>query len=65
VVARFGNAICQIAPGTSHAVTLEQRRDATNSLTIEPGGFMLHEWRDGLVSHSIPVGMFEGPYPFY
>jgi Icc protein len=65
VAARFGNAICQIAPGTSHAVTLEQRRDATNSLTIEPGGFMLHEWRDGLVSHSIPVGTFDGPYPFY
>lgn len=65
VTTRFGNAICQIAPGTSHAVTLEQRDDVVNSLTIEPGGFMLHEWRDGLVSHSIPVGPFEGPYPFY
>jgi 3',5'-cyclic AMP phosphodiesterase CpdA len=65
VVVQFGKVICQIAPGTSHAVTLEQRRDAGNSLTIEPGGFMLHEWRDGLVSHSIPVGAFEGPYPFY
>ena len=64
VVTRFGGAICQIAPGVSHAVTLEQRRDATNTLTMEPGAFMLHEWRNGIVSHSIPVGAFEGPYLF-
>lgn len=65
VTTRFGRAICQIAPGTSHAVTLEQRQGATNTLTIEPGGFLLHEWRAGLVSHSIPVGEYMGPYPFY
>ncbi len=61
----FGGRLCQIAPGTSHAVTLEQRRGAGNSLTVEPGGMLLHELRDGaLVSHLIPVGSFAGPYPF-
>ncbi len=64
VVTQFGGAICQIAPGVSHAVTLEQRRDAANTLTMEPGAFMLHEWRNGIVSQSIPVGAFEGPYLF-
>ncbi len=64
VAAMLGGVMCQIAPGTSHAVTLNQTPDAENSLTMEPGGFMLHEWRDGFVSHSIPVGLFEGPYPF-
>lgn len=61
----FAGQICQIAPGTSHAVTLDQREAAGNSLTIEPGGFVLHEWRNGhFVSHLIPVGTFAGPYPF-
>ena len=47
------------------AVTLEQRADTTNTLTVEPGAFMLHELRKkSLVSHHIQVGRFEGPHPF-
>ncbi len=66
VVTEWGGIICQIAPGVSHAVTLEQREGATNTLTIEPGAFMLHEMRESsLVSHHIQTGRFEGPYPFY
>ena len=66
VVMDWGGIICQIAPGISHAVTLEQRANATNTLTIEPGAFMLHEIRDNnLASHQILSGRFEGPYPFY
>lgn len=65
IVALFGRVICQIAPGTSHAVAMDQRTDITNCLTKEPGGFLLHEMRDGLVSHHIPVGQFDGPWPFY
>jgi len=58
--------ICQTAPGTSHAVTLDLREAADNSLTKEPGAFMLHEWRNGgFLSHFIPVGQFDGPHPFY
>jgi 3',5'-cyclic AMP phosphodiesterase CpdA len=64
VTAMFGGVMCQIAPGTSHAVTLNQIHGASNSLTMEPGAFMLHEWRNGFVSHNIPVGRFDGPYPF-
>ncbi|WP_067219565.1 phosphodiesterase [Stappia indica] len=57
--------ICQVCPGTSHAVTLDQRANAGNSLTVEPGAMMLHELRDGvLLSHWIPVGRFDGPHPF-
>lgn len=65
IVALFGRVICQIAPGTSHAVTMDQRIDAPNCLTREPGGFLLHELRGGLVSHNIPVGQFDGPWLFY
>jgi Icc protein len=61
----FSGRLCQVCPGTSHAVTLDQRANAGNSLTVEPGGIMLHEWRDNrFLSHLIPVGRFEGPFPF-
>jgi 3',5'-cyclic-AMP phosphodiesterase len=65
IVKLFGNVICQIAPGTSHAVTMDQRAGAPNCLTMEPGGFLLHEMRYGLVTHSIPIGQFDGPWLFY
>jgi 3',5'-cyclic-AMP phosphodiesterase len=65
VVTKFGNVICQISPGTSHAVTLDQREAAPNCLTREPGAFLLHEWRNGLMTHSIPIGQFDGPWMFY
>ena len=33
----------------------------------EPGGFRIHAWCEGqgLVTHTLPVGQFEGPYPFH
>ncbi|SLN60656.1 3',5'-cyclic adenosine monophosphate phosphodiesterase CpdA [Roseovarius litorisediminis] len=65
IVTLFGDVICQIAPGTSHAVTMDQRVDAPNCLTIEPGGFLLHETRGNLVTHHIPIGQFDGPWLFY
>lgn len=65
IVASFGGVICQIAPGTSHAVTLDQRIDAPNCLTKEPGAFLIHEMRSGLLTHSVPIGQFDGPWMFY
>ncbi|MCB2128235.1 MAG: phosphodiesterase [Rhodobacteraceae bacterium] len=65
IVAPFGSVICQIGPGVSHAVTMDLREGAPNCLTKEPGGFLLHEMRGGIVSHHIPVGRFDGPYLFY
>ena len=57
--------ICQIAPGKSHAVTLDMREDVANCLTKEPGAFFMHEIRGGTFNHSIPVVQFDGPYMFY
>lgn len=61
----FGGAVCQVAPGASHAVTLDQRPQITHTLTREPGAILMHEWRGGgFVSHHIPTGIFDGPHPF-
>ena len=65
IVAPFGSVICQIAPGVSHAVSMDFRKGAPNCLTKEPGAFLMHEVRGGLFTHSIPVGEFDGPYLFY
>jgi 3',5'-cyclic AMP phosphodiesterase CpdA len=65
IVTNFGGVICQIAPGTSHAVTLDMRNDVPNCLTKEPGAFLMHEMRDRILTHSIPVGNFDGPHMFY
>ena len=65
IVAQFGSVICQIGPGTSHAVSMDLREGAPNCLTKEPGAFLLHEIRNGIITHSIPVGQFDGPYLFY
>lgn len=65
ITASFGSVICQIAPGTSHAVTMDLRVGAPNCLTKEPGAFLLHEMRGGIVTHGIQIDRFDGPYLFY
>ncbi|MEP0944319.1 MAG: phosphodiesterase [Rhizobiaceae bacterium] len=65
IVTPFGSVICQIAPGVSHAVSLDQREGAPNCLTKEPGAFLMHEVRSGIFTHTIPVGKFDGPHLFY
>jgi 3',5'-cyclic-AMP phosphodiesterase len=33
---------------------------------VEPPAMLLHHWVEGrgLVTHHVPVGSFEGPFPF-
>ena len=65
IVAPFGSIICHISPGVSHAVSMDQRHRVPNCLTMEPGSFLMHENRNGIFTHTIPVGEFDGPYLFY
>jgi hypothetical protein len=65
IVTSFGGVVCQITPGTWHAVMMDQRVGAPNRLTKEPGAFLLHEMRVGLMSHNISIGDYDGPYWFY
>lgn len=64
VTSMFGSSIGLIAPGTSHAVTLDQRQANPHTLSLEPGGFMLHEWRDGFVSHVVAASFPPDRFPF-
>ena len=64
---RFGGTIASTSPSPSHQVALDLDDHAASRFTMEPPGFQLHLWREGmgLVSHTAAIGEFAGPFPFY
>ena len=67
ITKRFGGTIASTAPSPSHQVALDLADDAVSQFVMEPPGFQLHLWREGegIVSHAVAIGEFDGPYPFY
>lgn len=66
IQARWAGTLASTAPSTAHQVTLDLRADAPESFIMEPPAFQLHHWdaAGGVVSHTMYVGDFAGPYPF-
>ena len=64
---RFGGTIASTSPSPSHQVALDLHDDAASRFMMEPPGFQLHLWREGtgVVSHTVAIGEFAGPYPFH
>ena len=64
---RFAGTIASTAPSPAHQVVLDLNPQAVSRWNLEPGGFRIHAWSKsaGLVTHNMPVGKFEGPYPFH
>ena len=60
IQSRWAGTLAMTVPGTAHQVCLDVRRNAGLSLTMEPPGYALHLWREGvgLVSHVATVGDF-------
>ena len=58
IQARWAGTVATTAPSTAHQVALDVREDADLGFTLEPPGYALHLWRDGLglVSHVVTVG---------
>jgi 3',5'-cyclic-AMP phosphodiesterase len=70
VVTAFAGATATICPAPNHAVTLDLAGHLPSSFQIEPPAFHLHVWFPGdgfgtIVTHLVPIGAFEGPYPFF
>ncbi|MDE2395213.1 MAG: phosphodiesterase [Burkholderiales bacterium] len=67
IQARWAGTIALTAPSTAHQVALDLTPDADSAFMMEPPGFLVHAWGGGapLVSHLMPVGSFDGPYPFH
>jgi 3',5'-cyclic-AMP phosphodiesterase len=67
VIHRFAGVTATICPAPSHTVALDLDGSLPPSFAIEPPAFHLHVWlgpEQGLVTHHVPVGPVEGPYPF-
>jgi 3',5'-cyclic-AMP phosphodiesterase len=63
---RFGGSIASTAPSPAHQVALDLAPDAPSAWMLEPPGFRVHAWTGKrLVTHLVPSGTFEGPYPFH
>jgi 3',5'-cyclic-AMP phosphodiesterase len=58
IQSRWAGTVASTAPSTAHQVVLDVREDADLGFTLEPPGYALHLWREGLglVSHVAIVG---------
>lgn len=67
VQTRWAGTLGVIAPSTAHQIYLDLRvGEPPGQYILEPPGFLLHLWRPGLglVSHTILIEDFPGPYGF-
>jgi 3',5'-cyclic-AMP phosphodiesterase len=64
---RFGGSIASTAPSPAHQVCLDLSPQAPSAWTLEPPGFALHALPASgpLVTHTVAVGPYPGPYPFH
>jgi 3',5'-cyclic-AMP phosphodiesterase len=66
IVARVAHAIASISPSVAHQVEMSLDPHDRGAFVFEPPAFQLHRWTaaDGIVSHTLYVEDFPGPYPF-
>jgi Icc protein len=66
IEARFAGIPASTCPSPSHQVALDLEPDAPVRLVLEPPAYRLHLWSEatGIVSHTVYVGAYPGPYPF-
>ena len=64
---RFAGTIASTCPSPAHQVALDLAPDAASRFTMEPPGYQLHAWHEpaGLISHTVAIGEYDGPYPFF
>jgi len=70
VLTAFAGIATAICPAPNHAVALDLGAGLPPSFKIEPPAFHLHAWFSGegfgrMVTHWMPIGDFDGPYPFF
>jgi Icc protein len=70
ILTMFAGVPCTICPAPNHAVDLDLGELREPSFTVEPPAFHLHTWFAGegfgnLVTHQVPIGVFDGPHPFF
>jgi 3',5'-cyclic AMP phosphodiesterase CpdA len=66
IQARFAGTVATTCPSSAHQIALDLVPGTPLRYVFEPPGFQLHIWNEdaGLVTHTVPIGDFAGPYPF-
>lgn len=66
IQARFAGTVATTCPSSAHQIVLDLVPGTPLRYAFEPPAFQLHYWRDGigLVTHTMPIGDFDGPYAF-
>jgi 3',5'-cyclic AMP phosphodiesterase CpdA len=66
IQARFAGTLASTCPSTAHQIALDLVPGTPLRYVFEPPGFQLHICSEGagLVTHTVPIGEFDGPYPF-
>ncbi len=65
ITARFAGTVATTCPSTAHQIALDLAPDARDDFVMEPPAFQLHRWNGRtLVTHTVYVDAFDGPYPF-
>lgn len=64
---RFGGSIAATAPSPAHQVCLDLAPNAASMWSLETPGFALHALPTAgrLISHTVAIGEFDGPFPFH
>ncbi|MDY0768499.1 MULTISPECIES: phosphodiesterase [Serratia] len=67
IVSQLAGVMVCSAPGTSHQVVPDFTPDGPANFVLEPPGMLLHLWKkhQGLSTHYLPIGQYDGPWPFY
>ena len=66
ITTKVAQAIASISPSVAHQVEMSLLPDDPGAFVLEPPAFQLHRWtpEDGIVSHTVYVEQFPGPFPF-
>jgi 3',5'-cyclic AMP phosphodiesterase CpdA len=65
IVANAFGTVVTVAPSVAHQLTLDLRPQVRATFSLEPPGFLLHQFDSGaLVTHVAMLGDYEGPFPF-
>lgn len=64
---RYAGTLAATCPAPAHQITLDMDPDAGLTWSLEPPAFRVYAWDDAagrLITHLMPAGRFDGPYPF-
>lgn len=67
IEAQVAGVTASTCPSPAHQVALDLAPAAPARFMMEPPGYQLHKWspETGVVSHTVLIGKFAGPYPFF